>query len=59
MDMMSKTPVPKNPRTDAGKKAEAEYRKMMAQGKVTPKNIGKVKATIQKKFGVWPNGDTN
>jgi hypothetical protein len=57
--MVAYPSVPKNPRTDAGKKAEAEYRKQMAAGKVTPKNIEKVKATIQKKFGVWPNGDTN
>lgn len=52
------TPI-KNPRVSSGKKAEAEYRKQMSAGKVTPQNIGKVKASIAKKTGVWPNGDTN
>lgn len=63
--MPTKLPTPKatsNPRVAAGNaaaKAEAEYRKQMAAGKVTPKNIAKVKDAIAKKYGSWPNGDTN
>lgn len=39
--------------------AEAEYAKLYSAGKVTPKNITKIKERIANKWGAWPNGGVN
>lgn len=37
--------------------AERELRNKLESGNV--KDIGKAKEAIAKKYGIWPNGDTN